>query len=196
MFIRTVEKMIKIPKLDEIRKILARLSKREKMALYAAVAVLSITVMDRGIFSPFLSKMKSLDSDIQKKEKEIKNSLHVLGLKNRITAEILQYASYIGGAQSEEEQVTLLLKEIEVLASKSSVYLIDMKPAGAKNIGSCVKYMVTVNIESAMDKLIDFMYAVESSSKLLTIQKYQVSPKNQDSSVAKCTMTIFKTVIQ
>ncbi|MFA6216151.1 MAG: hypothetical protein WDL87_00655 [Candidatus Omnitrophota bacterium] len=188
--------MMKIPKLEEIRKIITRLSKREKMVLYAAIAVLSLTAMDRLMVSPFLSKMKSLDSDIQKKEKEIKNALHVLGLKNRITAEILQYASYVGGTQSEEEQVTLLLKEIEVLTSKSSVYLIDMKPAGAKNIGSCVKYMVTVNIEAAMDKLIDFMYIIESSSKLLTIQKYQISPKTEGSNVAKCTMTIFKTVIQ
>ncbi len=188
--------MLKIPKLEEIRKIISRLAKREKMVLYTAVAVLSITVMDRGIISPFLSKIKSLDTDIQKKEKEIKNALHVLGLKNRISAEIVQYASYIGGAQSEEEHVTLLLKEIEIIASKSSVYLVDMKPAGAKNTAACVKYMVTVNIESAMDKLIDFMYAIESSNKLLTVQKYQVSPKNQDSNVAKCSMTIFKTVIQ
>ena len=46
-----------------------------------------------------------------------------------------------------------------------------------------------------MEQLVDFMYNIENSDKLLMIEKYQISPKSKESSVAKCAMSISKIVI-
>jgi hypothetical protein len=88
------------------------------------------------------------------------------------------------------------LKEIEVLADKNSVYLIDMKPAGLKDLGTSRKYSITLNCEAQMEQVISFLYSIENSPSLFLIEKYQISPKSKETSVAKCNITITKVVIQ
>jgi Tfp pilus assembly protein PilO len=88
-----------------------------------------------------------------------------------------------------------LLKEIESFANKSSVYLVDMKPAGLKPSDSSKKYLISLNCEAQMEQLSDFMYNIENSNKLLTIEKYQISPKSKESSVVRCSMSIAKIIM-
>ncbi|HNW40109.1 MAG TPA: GspMb/PilO family protein, partial [Candidatus Omnitrophota bacterium] len=85
-------------------------------------------------------------------------------------------------------------KEIESLASKSSVYLVDMKPSGTKESGSSKRIMINLNCEAQMEQLVDFMYNLENSNILLSIEKYQLTPKTKESSVAKCSISVYKVV--
>lgn len=169
---------------------LDRLSKREKMALYLAVFFISLTLLDRLIISPVITKIRMLNQDIQSKETSAKTSLRILSQKDRIASESLRYSSFISSIKSEEEEVTAILKEIESIANKSSVYLIDLKPAGTKDQGEAKKYLVTLNCEGQMEQLIEFFYNIENSDKLLSIDKYQIIPASKESSVAKATLTI------
>ena len=183
-------------KLREFYKFLSRLSKREKLVFYGALFFVSMTLLDRLIISPISSKMKSLDKEIKEKEDSIRNSLRMLTQKDRILAARNKYSSFSKTLESEEEEITSLLKEIEGLANKSSVYLIDMKPASSKGSAASKKYLVNLNCEAQMEQLVDFMYNVENSNELLTIEKYQISPKSKSSSVAKCSIYISKMSIR
>jgi hypothetical protein len=183
---------IKFPKIVELQGILTRFSPREKFIFYGAVTLVSLVLTDRLIISPIYSKIKSLDTQIEEKDAAIRKNMRVLSLKDRIITESQKYASFMGSAKSEEEEVTTLLKEVERLSNGSSIYLIDMKPAGVKGSG---RYSVNLSCEAQMEQLVDFMYAVESSDKLLLIEKYQISPKSKESSVAKCSMTITKVIL-
>jgi hypothetical protein len=174
--------------------ILARLSKKEKLILYVAVSFVSLALLDRLIISPIFSKMKSLNREIQEKESGIKKNLRILAQKDRILAESAKYSSFLSSPESGEDQITSLLKEIEGYANKASVYLIDMKPSGVKDIGPSKKYLINLNCEAQIEQLTSFMYNIENSSELLTIEKYQISPKAKESSVARCSMSISKMV--
>ena len=88
-----------------------------------------------------------------------------------------------------------MLKEIENIANNAAIYLIDMKPMGLKGDESSRKYTVTLNCEAQLEQVADFMYSIEDSEELLTIEKYQMSPKARDSSVVRCRMTISKLVM-
>ena len=183
-------------KFQEFYKFLSRLSKREKFVFYGALFFVSITLLDRLIISPISSKMKSLDKEIKEKEDTIRNSLRIVTQKDRILAAKNKYSSFSNALESEEEEVTSLLKEIEVLANKSSVYLVDMKPASAKGSAGSKKYLINLNCEAQMEQLVDFIYNVENSNELLTIEKYQISPKSKASSVVKCSIYISKISIR
>lgn len=182
-------------KLEALYKIFTRLSKREQLILYLAVFFISLTLLDRAIISPIFSKIKSLDTEIKEKETAIRRNSHILTQKDRVSSEIAKYSSFLSAAKSEDEEVSSFLKEIENLANKSSVYLVDMKPAGIKDLGSSKKYLLNLNCEAQMEQITDFMYNIENSSKLITIDKYQISPKSKESSVAKCSMSISRIVI-
>ncbi len=182
-------------KMQAFYNILSRLSKREKFILYGAAFFISLTLLDRLIIAPVFSKMTSLDKEIQERQSDIRKSLHILSQKDRILVESAKYSSFLHSFKSEEEEVTFLLKEIENITNKTSVYLIDMKPAGLKDMASTKKYLINLNCEAQMEQLIDFMYNIENSNRLLTIEKYRITPKSKESSLAKCTMSISKIVI-
>ncbi|MCM8757859.1 MAG: type 4a pilus biogenesis protein PilO [Candidatus Omnitrophica bacterium] len=93
-----------------------------------------------------------------------------------------------------EDDTTSILKELERLANKSGVYIVDIKPAGLRQEGNFKKYVINLSCEVQMEQLVEFMYNIESSHKLLTIERYQISPKSKETSIASCTMTITKLV--
>lgn len=181
-------------KIHELYAAVERLSKREKMVLCCTVLVVSLTFVDRLLISPVSGKLRSLDKEIEDKETVIRNNFHIVALQDKITTESAKYDAFSKSLQMGEEDVTSLLKEIENMANKSSVYLVDMKSGEFKNTGSSKKYVVTLNGEAQMEQIVEFMHAIESSDKLLTIEKYQISPKSKESSIAKCSMTISKIV--
>jgi hypothetical protein len=173
----------------------SRLSKRDKMIAYIVMFLLSLIVLDRMILSPVSSKMKLLNEEIKAKEANIKKSLRIISQKDRITAESQKYSPYMGKGSSEEEEISNFLKDVEELASNSSVYLVDLKPGGVSSVGSAKKCLVLLNCEAQMQQIITFMFNIENSNKLLTIEKYQINPKSRESTVAQCVITVSKIIM-
>ena len=182
-------------KLDTLYTLISHLSKRERMIFYGAVFFVFMTLLDRLVIYPVSSKMNWLKRESEEKESSIRENLHILAQKDKILLQSSQYASFFSAVQSEEEEITAILGEIEALANKSSVYLLDLKPAGQKESGLARKYMVNLNCEAKMEQMIDFMYNIENSNRLLIIEKYQMNPKSKESSIAKCSVGVSKIVI-
>jgi Tfp pilus assembly protein PilO len=171
---------------------LSRLSRREKMVFYAASIAIGLTVLDRALVAPISSRIRLLNQEIEAKETAIKNGMRIIAQKDRISAESQKYKPYMAQAKSQDEENTILLKEIENLASKSAVYLLDMKPGPVKNIAASVKFTVTVSCEGQMEQIAEFMYGIETSRNLLTIDKFQVNPKTRESTIGQCSLTVSK----
>ena len=186
---------MKFIKLPDFQMFFSRLSKREKIVFYAAAAFISLGLFDFLILSPVISKINSLDGQIKAEEVSIRKNLHIMAQKEKILSEKARYSSFSNTMKTEEEEVTSFLKEIEVLADKNSVYLVDMKPAEVKGKGQSNKFYVNLNCEAQMEQIVSFMYGIENSDMLLTIDKYQITPKSKDSSIARANMSICKVVL-
>jgi Tfp pilus assembly protein PilO len=188
--------MIGIKNIQNLYAAVNRLSKREKTVLYVTVFFVSVMLLDRLIIHPISSKIKSLNEEIQDKQFGIKRDMHILSQKERIALETTQMKPYLSANTDDQEELTSLLKDIEAIAAKSQIYLVDMKPAGVKEELACKKYLISLSCEGGMEQLISFMYIVENSSTLFTIEKYQINPKSRESSIAQCALSISKTVVQ
>ena len=187
--------MIKFPDLKVLQSFLGRLSKKDRIIFYIAVFIVSLVILDRAIISPVFSKIRSLNKEIQDQQVNIKKNLRLIAQKDRILSESSKYSSFLGDSSlSDDEQVTSVLKELEILANKSSVYLVDMKPGGIKESGSSKRILINLNCEAQMEQLVDFMYNMENSNSLISIEKYQITPKAKESSVAKCSISVVKIV--
>ena len=174
---------------------ISRLSKSEKIILCGAAFFVSLVFLDRLILSSILSKIELLDREVQSQEAMIKKSLHILTQEDRIKKEANQYASFVTPAQSQEEETVFFLKDIEELANKCSVYVIDMKSSGLTEEDMFKKYLVRLNCEAQMEQLIRLFYELESSTKMLKIEKYDIRPKTEGSSIVRCTVSISKVVL-
>ncbi len=176
--------------LQTISKKIANLSPRERLIFNLSAAFVLLMILDRTVISPIFSQIETLNKETQQQEATIKKNLRLLAQKDKILAQSSKFESYLNSSLSQDEEVTAMLKEIEDLANKNSVYLIDLKPGDIKQSGATKKYLINLSLEAQMDQLAVFMYGVESSDRLFTIEKYQIEPKSRESSVARCTMII------
>lgn len=183
-------------KIQAIQIFFSRLSKREQSILYVAIFLISLMLIDRFIIGPVFLKINTLDNEIREKESAIRRNTHILSQKDRISSEVSGFSDFLKPPKPEQEELTSFLKEVEGLADKSSVYLIDMKPSGVKDLGSHKKYSIVLNCEAQMEQIINFIYSIENAPGLYLIEKYQISPKSKETSVAKCNVSISKIVIQ
>lgn len=182
-------------KVKDFTAFLAKMSKREKMIFYAASFFISLTILDRLIISPISDKIRMLDKEIKDKQSAVRKNLRILSYKSRIMEDKNKYQGYLHSVKSDEEEMTQVLKEIESLSEAAEIYLIDMKPANVQEMGTSKKFSVNLNCEAQMEQLVNFMYSVENSKRLLTIEKFQLAPKSKDSSLARCRITITKLAI-
>jgi len=182
-------------KIESFYKKMTVLSKREKLILYGAILFISVALLDRLIIDPIYSKMRSLDEEIREKETGITRSLRILSHKERILADSAKYSSFLDDFKSEEEEMTSILKEIEAVAEDTAIYLVDMKPGGVKEAGSTRRYVINLNCEAPMEQLVEFIYMIEESDALLTIQKYQITRKSKENGLARCKLTISTIVV-
>ena len=171
------------------------MSKREKLVFFGAIFIVSAAFVDRVIVHSLSQKISGLDKQIKGRESEIQKDLAIMARAKTIELQQTNYKSYTGARDSENEEFTVFLKELESIASKSKIYLVDMKPTGTKQTGESKKYLVNLNCEGEMEPLVEFMYNLENSNKLITVEKYQISPKSKDTAIAKCSLVISKLVI-
>lgn len=171
------------------------LSKRERIIFCVTISFVSLLFLDRLVISPVFFKMQSLDKKIREKKASIKKTLRILAEKDRIEHEKNKFSPYSISASSKEERMTELLKEIESLANKALVYLIDIKPIGTKEDNLIQKYLVSIRFEAQMEQLINFIYNIESSEKLLTIERYRITTESKESSIVNCNMLVAQIVI-
>lgn len=172
-----------------------RRSKREKTVIYGAFIAMGILAADRFVLGPVIHRLSLLDGQIATQEEAIRKSLHVLVQKDRIKAEGKEYMSYSIEAQNPEQEMVDLLKQLESIAGQSGVSLLYVKPAKEEGEGTVKKYFASLECEAEMEQVAAFFHAVESSNKLLKIEKYDIQPKGKESSLARCAVTASKTVL-
>ncbi len=186
---------MKLLNLKFIHTFLSRLSKREKIVFYCTVITVILTIADRLLLSPVFQNLEMLDSQIREKEADIKRMSFILARKDMIVAESAKYVNYLSKAKNVEEEPTVILKEIETIVDNSSMYLIDLKPIGYRDVGQIKKYMVSIACEGQMENVFTFMYNIESSPQLLRIERCEMIPKSKESSIASCNLMISKIII-
>jgi Tfp pilus assembly protein PilO len=167
-----------------------RLSKREKPLFYLTMAIALVTLADRAVVGPILSRLHTLDERIASQEELIKRNLRIVSEKDRVKAAAKEFDVYSRKSSTNEEEVAGLLGEIETLARKNALYVLDMKPLVAQEDATSRKYAFDLNCEAQMDQLVHFMHDVENSQRLFIIESFNIMTKAKDSSIAKCNLRI------
>ena len=179
-----------------------KLSKKEKIGLSVAFAFLALAFLDRLLISPVRTKFNALNLQIRISEKQLGGDMRNINQKKFIGEEYEQYLPYIRRSGSDEEEVAKILGEIEALARKSSVYLVDMKPRKPRPIGSLreevefyKEYTVEIEAEGYMESLMSFIYQLNTSSQLLRVETLRLNLTKGDSNVLSASMLITKVLI-
>jgi hypothetical protein len=99
---------------------------------------------------------------------------------------------YFKEESSPDEEMNFLLNLIGDFARQASVDLLYIKRSGFKNEKMQRKYYIDLNCQGTMSQIVNFLYLIENSKKLLNVEKLIISPRSESSSIANCRITISK----
>lgn len=174
---------------------LLKLKKREKYILYFAVLVIGFLFFDRIIIRPVLTELNNLNRKISVKEKQLRRSLKLLSQKEEISSLYSEYTDPIKQKLSDEEEIAQLLSRIEEVAKETNVVLVRIKPSQTKKEEFYKKFLMKVEAEATISRLIDFVYKLEKSSQLIRVKDFRVTPQKRGSSLLKIEMSISKILV-
>ncbi len=178
-----------------LAKFYAKLKTGERRILAVTILFAGFAFVDRVIVMPITSTLSTLDQSVKDQETAIRKSMNMLLHKETITAETKEYESYSIEAKNPEEEMVGLLREVESVAGKSGVSLLYVKPGTIKDEAGTKKFYANLEYEGPMEQVATFFHDIENSAQLIKIEKYQIQPKSKGSSIARCTVSVYKTVL-
>ncbi|MBF0216779.1 MAG: hypothetical protein HQL30_07290 [Candidatus Omnitrophica bacterium] len=181
---------------DIITAFFSGLNSNEKRMLYIACVVACLALFDRLILGPVQGEMGKVEEKIRIETGVIKDNLRILAYRDSIVDRYLKRDKYFEPENlTQEERISKFLSEVEEAAKKSSVALTNINPVNASEQGKDLVYSLVVECTGKMQSLVEFVYALESSQKMLKVVSYTISPKSREEYQVKASLTIVKKVI-
>jgi Tfp pilus assembly protein PilO len=174
---------------------LSKLSKKEKIGLSVAALFLVMAFMDRLVIKPIRDRMDNIGHQIKISEEELKLDLRSLNEKKAILQEYEKYARYVVKAGSDEEEVAKILAEIEGLARKSNVYLVDITPQAPRDVDFYKEYIAEIEVEGEMHSIVKFLYQLNDSTLLLRTHKLRINLKEKGSDLVTAVILVTKILV-
>jgi len=179
-----------------IQNFISKLSPKEKkIAAVTAVFVL-LALFDRLFLGPVMSRMHSLDEDIQKEENAIISDLRLLSYKERIIKENDTLRPYYAvDLKTEEEIIAAFLKRIEMLATQAHVNLIKVNPSEVRPQKGYVEYYASLEADGRLSDILRFMHSIDTADDLIKIVTVEMAPKRASAEEVKLNMSVVKVLV-
>ena len=171
-------------------KFFVHLSRREKIIFYLCLAVVTAAVFYGLVIEKIIKTWTGLNLKIAKAEKELVKNYRLIEKEKEITGEYEKYITYLKAKGSKEDEASTLLLEIETLARNNNVSTTDLKPLGVKGLDFYKKYVFEVSAEAPLKALTKFIYDLQSSSKLLTVENLTLSVKGAGTDILQAKMRL------
>jgi hypothetical protein len=173
----------------------SKLSPRQRRLVYVAAAIVGLAVLERVIYAPISHRFYELDQEIVAKENQLRRNLKNLATREEVLKAYAPYTAYVSPAGSDEETTGRVLKEIEELARKSGLALLNVRPKPATKVDVGKHYPVEVELDTQMGPLIKFIHGLHGSKQLMRVKQLRLDPKGGRGPQVKVYLLINKSVI-
>lgn len=150
--------------------------KREKALLYITVFIVIFSIAFKLFISPALDKNDALNKEISFTRLRIKKYLKLLSQKDYLRSKYEKFSLRLKDIEAEGETFVSVLSELEGLARDSGTRITDMRPL-TKSSASGKEMLVDLKTEGTVEDCMKFIYEIENSPRLLTIEKFQLRAK-------------------
>lgn len=150
---------------------------------------------DLLVIRPLCDYYISLGEQIIVGEKKLEQNMINITMKEVIEKRFEEYRKFMKKPAKSEEEAAMLLGEIEKLARANEVILADMKPQEGKAHEFYREYVVKIDAEAEMDRMIKFMHQVETSDQLMQVVKAKFSLKQKDATFIRAELTVTRIVM-
>ncbi len=172
-------------------------SKRERYLALATVSVVIVFAVYALIIDPIAARWKILNSQVKSKISVLEKDSAILANQKALIDEYAKFSKYVKIPKSEEQAVADTLAYIENVSRNDSCFIINIKPAGVKNLESHKEVLIDVTAEAGgIDQFSKFLYDIENPrDTLIDIKRLTLSTKSNQERTLKGTLLISKTIL-
>lgn len=157
----------------------------------ATIAAIAATISYGFIIEPFLEANSKLNRRIDAERLRLEKSQALLKKQDTIKAEHERYAGFIKPSASDEEEQASMLKAIEAIARSNNIYIKNIRPQPVKEKLFYKEFVFELIAEAEIDRLVKFIYQLQSSENLLRVKKLTLSASSSKKAL-KALMEITK----
>ena len=180
-----------------MRTLLNRLALDRQVMVHVAVALLVVAGIVAIGLGPLRRRFLALDADIAEQEKTMARNVRVLSPASRDTVvrDFRVYGDALRKKGSTAEESAAMLAEVETLAAQAKISLGGTKPETQVDDPDSEQYSVALEFEADMSQLVGFLYAIETSPRMLRIKRLALEAKGARTSGAiKCSALVTRVV--
>lgn len=159
--------------------ILSNFSPREQKIFYICIAVAILCGAYSFIIKPVFSMWIKIDKSIAEEEIKYRRFKKLIKLRKSIEEKYDKHHEKIKPQGSEEEEIAALLKEIEMQARKTGLYISKIKPLQAEDMTFCREYTIQLKTEGDMLTLAKFLYNFQFSPQTLKVKRLEIKAKEK-----------------
>ena len=150
------------------------LSKNTGPLMYIAGILAGLYLIYNFVVTPITLKLESMDNTIQMQEVKLKKNLEIAGKKGAIDSEYTKHSGRLRQEKTDEEELTSLLSNIELVAQGIPISIEDMKPRPIKEIDFYKRLAIDIEVEAKMSEITEFIYNLQNEPYLLKIERLRI----------------------
>ncbi len=165
-----------LPKFDKLRP-------RERWGLLAALACVTLLLVDQLVVSAVNNKLAQLDDEIAREEERMRLNAGILSTAPALDARYEALAGGLAADLAPGDAIGGLKRVVYDMASAAGVDVVSMDPP-VGTYGVCAEYRITVKqFKASMEQVIDLAARVWSAPGVLRIVRLTVTPARQGEGV-------------
>jgi hypothetical protein len=152
-----------------------RFKKREWTLVLILLIIVGVFFAEKSTTAFFVNS-RSLDGEISAAEKRLFNLKLLLKQTNQLNAEYDKLTAHAKDAPYSDN----LLQDIENIARKSNVSILNIKPSLAKDEGAFKTYSIKIESQEDLAVFSRFLYALTEGLKRVGVERVQVSVQKEN----------------
>ena len=160
---------------------------REKRILMTTAGIVVVALLYHFLLEPFSKQWRDFSTEIQVAEARLHKTRLLLRKKTEIEEEFRKYASV---SQPSSGAMTGILQEVEGLAQKAGLEILDMRPLPQKKKGLFQEQGLEVSAEGNAPQFAQFVYSLLESPNSLKIEKLELNSKAGQSQLLRALVVV------
>jgi Tfp pilus assembly protein PilO len=166
---------------------------RHKKMLVASTASIGGGLVYLLVFAGPLRMWFDLSRQLDEKGTELVRMERALRRREQVETLCKKFEQRILATGTDAEELGVLLKELESLTRTRKIEVKSIKPLPSQWVGSYRKFLVWLKVEGRVHNMVELLYAIDTSPKILTVESLQMQALRKGSNLLSADILISRT---
>ena len=172
-----------------------RITSREKKITGVTLALIFIYGGFNFIFKPIKQKEAILDEEIQAEIKLLNKDFLAVKKEKQLKREYENLLVPFRQQNSDEEEMSVLLSQMQTLATQTGLRIVDIKPQKSRKTEFCKFLPLSLSLEGYYSDVIRFLYVVQATPYSLGVDELFLEFKPSQRNVLTCRIDLSRILI-